>query len=388
MVREKRLKRYIAGLKLIVLAIFCCLFVLPAYAMQPITRIAKDTTPPKGSISIPGSFQSQKLELRLSAQDNTGGTGLSKMQFSNNGTLWSSPEAYKRDKTWTAAKDFGFTTIYARFSDQAGNWSKAYSTTTFISNPDKVKGITNYDPDINDDNRVDAMDVQLTVNAVLGHNIGSLNADVNQDGGINAMDVQLVINAVLGIDINQPQFSITINNASLYTNKTLVTLTIFAPGSIQMQFSNNNSTWSVPENYSTTKSWAMTSGDGTKTVYAKFKDNSGTWSKAYWAVVVLDTTPPIIADISPSDGSTFSEGALVKIFPIVNDQNLSTIEYQFSVDGVVKQTWSNQANYNWSAIGGIHTLTVEVKDIAGQDTKQVETCVFREAIGSPIGPPL
>ena len=202
MLRSK--KTIHSGLKLTVLALFCCFFTLPAYAMQPVPRVAKDTTPPSGSISIPGSFQSQKLELRLSAQDNTGGTGLSKMQFSNNGTLWSSPEAYKRDKTWTAAKDFGFTTIYARFSDQAGNWSKAYSTTTFISNPDKVKGITNYDPDINDDNRVDAMDVQLTVNAVLGHNIGSLNADVNQDGGINAMDVQLVINAVLGIDINQP----------------------------------------------------------------------------------------------------------------------------------------------------------------------------------------
>ena len=53
--------------------------------------------------------------------------------------------------------------------------------------------------DINLDGDVNALDVQLVINAALGNSIAPLNADVNGDGSINAVDVQLVINAALGI---------------------------------------------------------------------------------------------------------------------------------------------------------------------------------------------
>ena len=53
--------------------------------------------------------------------------------------------------------------------------------------------------DINEDGAVNALDVQLVINAALGNSIAPLNADVNGDGSINAVDVQLVINAALGI---------------------------------------------------------------------------------------------------------------------------------------------------------------------------------------------
>jgi len=56
--------------------------------------------------------------------------------------------------------------------------------------------------DINRDGQVNAVDVQLVINAALGIVIGDFNADVNGDGVVNAVDVQLVINAALGIEIN------------------------------------------------------------------------------------------------------------------------------------------------------------------------------------------
>jgi len=56
--------------------------------------------------------------------------------------------------------------------------------------------------DINGDGVVNAVDVQLVINAALGLEIGGMNADINGDGFINAVDVQLVINAALGIEIN------------------------------------------------------------------------------------------------------------------------------------------------------------------------------------------
>ncbi len=52
--------------------------------------------------------------------------------------------------------------------------------------------------DINGDLAVNAVDVQLSINRVLGIPISG-NADVNRDDIYNALDVQIVINAVLGL---------------------------------------------------------------------------------------------------------------------------------------------------------------------------------------------
>ena len=53
--------------------------------------------------------------------------------------------------------------------------------------------------DINADSQVNAVDIQLVINAALGMDIGEANGDVNGDGQVNAVDVQVVINAALGI---------------------------------------------------------------------------------------------------------------------------------------------------------------------------------------------
>ena len=53
--------------------------------------------------------------------------------------------------------------------------------------------------DINDDKVVDAVDVQLVVNAALGFDVYPYDCDTNQDGAINALDIQMVIYAALGV---------------------------------------------------------------------------------------------------------------------------------------------------------------------------------------------
>jgi Dockerin type I repeat. len=52
--------------------------------------------------------------------------------------------------------------------------------------------------DINRDGFVNAIDVQLCVNAILGISIGAMDADVNDDSSVNALDLQRVVNAVIG----------------------------------------------------------------------------------------------------------------------------------------------------------------------------------------------
>jgi hypothetical protein len=45
----------------------------------------------------------------------------------------------------------------------------------------------------------------------------------------------------------------------------------------------------------------LTSGDGVKTVYVKFKDAAGNWSTAYSASIILDTTPPQLDIAQPTE---------------------------------------------------------------------------------------
>ncbi|MBM4402073.1 MAG: carboxypeptidase regulatory-like domain-containing protein [Candidatus Cloacimonetes bacterium] len=44
------------------------------------------------------------------------------------------------------------------------------------------------------------------------------------------------------------------------------------------------------ETYAISKSWTLTSGDGSKTVYIKFKDTAGNTSSTYSDSIILDTT--------------------------------------------------------------------------------------------------
>jgi hypothetical protein len=72
------------------------------------------------------------------------------------------------------------------------------------ANEQKTYRITPHQPpfdpaDVNRDRRIDAIDVQLVINAALGFDIAPWEGDINTDDRIDAIDVQLVINAVLGV---------------------------------------------------------------------------------------------------------------------------------------------------------------------------------------------
>lgn len=85
-------------------------------------------------------------------------------------------------------------------------------------------------------------------------------------------------------DVTPPNGSITINQGESVTNFRLVTLSLAATDTesgmgagAQMMLSNDNEKWFGPKPFSPTKTWVLTPGEGTKTVYAKFCDAAGNW---------------------------------------------------------------------------------------------------------------
>jgi type II secretory pathway pseudopilin PulG len=89
--------------------------------------------------------------------------------------------------------------------------------------------------------------------------------------------------------------NIAIANGATYTTTATVVLNI-TKGSgttpAQMAFSNDGTTWSPKVAYGTTASWSLLTGDGTKTVYARFYAASGLFSALMTDTIVLDTTAP------------------------------------------------------------------------------------------------
>ncbi len=106
------------------------------------------------------------------------------------------------------------------------------------------------------------------------------------------------VTCVFAADTTSPKGSVKINSDAKYANTPTVTLNLSATdtggsGLSQMRFSNDNSTWSTPETYATTKSWTLPSGDGSKTVRVKYKDAAGNWSGPYSDTIILNMTSPM-----------------------------------------------------------------------------------------------
>jgi|GEM_PF-2524638 len=86
--------------------------------------------------------------------------------------------------------------------------------------------------------------------------------------------------------------SFEIEAESQYTNSTSVELTISARNAVEMQFSSDGVIWGGWEPYTTSKSYTLAAGEGTKNVYIKVRDNVGDIGQPKVSSIILDQMPP------------------------------------------------------------------------------------------------
>jgi len=112
-----------------------------------------------------------------------------------------------------------------------------------------------------------------------------------------------------------PTGTVTVNSDDEYTGSTNVTLTISASdpdGVDEMMVSNDSGfTEAIWEAYDTSKDWVIDSGDGTHTVYIKFKDYTGTESDAYNDSIILDETVPAVIITNLHDYGVVESGFVI-----------------------------------------------------------------------------
>jgi hypothetical protein len=178
--------------------------------------------------------------------------------------------------------------------------------------------------------------------------------------GNSVVDDNRGSNYAIVVDATPPTGSITINSGAAYTSSTSATLFLAcsdASGCAEMQFSNDGITYSAPEGYAAIKSWTLESGDGTKTVYAKFKDGAGNWAAPVSDTIILDTAPPLTTDNAPSGW----QKADFAITLIASDALSSVSHTSYRVDG---GAWVNGTSIPVTAEGN-HSIEYYSVDNVG-----------------------
>jgi hypothetical protein len=263
--------------------------------------VTVDNTAPTGTISINGGAiysTSADVDLTLTASSD-----VVQMQFSNDNSIWSTPENYATSKAWKLSIGDGLKTVYVRYKDGVGNWS-----TTEIKD--------------------------------------TLTLDTTESTG------SIVINSG---DIYTTS-----------TNVTLMVSASDTSGITQMQFSTDNSSWNGWEAYSPTKDWALTPGDGLKAVYVRFKDTAGNISQSYFDNIILDTTPPT-GSITVNSGATYTNSSSITLSISCTDAGSDCSQMQLGSDNVAwsdPETYATVKSLSLDSANGLKTVYVRFKDNA------------------------
>ena len=193
--------------------------------------IILDVTPPTGSININnGATYATSRNLSLTLSASDN-IQVSKMSFKVDNGAWQTPVAYTSPYTLTISPGDGTRTVYVKFIDSAGNESGAYSDTIILD--ESIPVISNF-----------------TINN---------NAEWAGAGGLT-----------LNIDATDNGTGIS-----------------------EMQFSNDNATWSSWQTFAGIKEgWQPTPGNGVKTVYVRIRDKAGNISSVVSASIKVDTVKP------------------------------------------------------------------------------------------------
>lgn len=329
------------------------LYTTEATATPNVSQIVKYTDPTQTG---------QVLYNQLSYDVNSHPWGLAVMAngniFANNGQAQEvvklSPpninvtSIVRADANPTPAATVNFTVT---FSGAATNvTASAFSLTTTGLTGSSITGITGSGTTYN-----------VTVSTGTG-TTGTVRLDVNGTGITPVVaNVPYTSGAVYNIDRITPTGSIVINGGAAYTNSLMTTLTLTgndASTPLQMSFSVDGGAYSAYEAFATTKSLALSAGDGLKTVSVRIRD-AATNVAIYSDDITLDQTPP---NTTITGNPTSPSNSPNATFTFTAGEPGAT--YEASLDGGPYGAVTSPHTYTGLADGN-HIFNVRAIDVAG-----------------------
>ena len=293
--------------------------------------VVVDNSDPTGvSIKINNNAEysnSTTVSLVLTANDASN----LKMQVKNSGSDWPEDwEDHSSSKSWNLTSTDGSKTVSYRVKDIAGNIANAVNSSITLDTTEPIN-------------------VNVTITGK-GDSTSSYSNDVSVSLSIDAEDpTSGLYQIIIGRDV-------------AFTDRS----------------------W---EEYNTSKTWTLNSGDGEKSVYLKVKDNAGLISSVVSDSIILDTTSPIGLDVSIESAQTYTNDSNVTLTLTAT----GAAKMQFSNNGT-ESSWSSWVAYstekeNWAlASGGDGTKTVyfRCKDSAGNIAESVNDTIILDTTAPSI----
>jgi hypothetical protein len=194
------------------------------------------------------------------------------------------------------------------------------------------------------------------------------------------------------VDVTPPApGSLIINGGALNATAISVTLSLSATdatsGVALASFSNDGTAWSAWQSYATQAGWSLLSGDGLKTVYARFRDVAGNVSSSVSNTIGLDTAAGAEYGVTINDGALFTNQIAV-ILTI--SARPGTAQVRVSNDGgFAGAPWEPYASRKaWAIVqpGGSYARVVYVryKDLGGNVSATSQDDIILD-VTPPVG---
>ncbi len=185
--------------------------------------------------------------------------------------------------------------------------------------------------------------------------------------------------------------SVVINSMANATTSTSVTLSTSATDTVSgvkfMRFSNDNSNWSGWYDYASSATWSLTAGQGTKTVYAQYRDNVGNISSSASDSITYDPNGPS-GRIKINNGARTTRSSKVTLNLSASDLS-GVSQMRFSNNGKKWCSWKTYSkkyrnwnmtkrSYGGSSKRGKKKVYVQFKDTLGNvSTKKLDTITYK-----------
>jgi len=138
-------------------------------------------------------------------------------------------------------------------------------------------------------------------------------------------------------------------------------------GVFETRLSNDNITYTNWQLYAQFKPWFLQDGVGVRTVYLQLRDYAGLASQYYSQTIILDTTPPIISIISPSDNSVVKSSTVTVAWE-GSDSTSDIDHYELRVDRAFWIDVGTNTTQIFTELGdGSHSVEVKAVNKAGSE---------------------
>ena len=191
------------------------------------------------------------------------------------------------------------------------------------------------------------------------HEGGSGTVVLGLYAGVSSPQNRLAVTADTAVNATAGWQKIDLTNVLHIESSTQVWMTIM--------FSNNPGiryTAGSPQAHSTTETYASLGGQ----MPATFPSSSGNGAVGSIYITYIQNQEPSIIEFIPANGVKYQAEDIVTLSVTAEDSHYDPMEYQYSINDVVQQSWSSSNSYQWATQSDDfdeHTIKVEVRDDIG-----------------------